>query len=141
MDTSWGLPRQCRSRKSSNMKPFKRLRCLYDTSDDHNSPTTVILDLHGVSRTLGKGLVLWLIKHIAYQTWSSWDKVTEIRIITGKGLRSPDGLPMLSPSIRLFLKNDLSIPYTEVNRCIHHPTSLLLSATTLYSLNFSSNLI
>ncbi len=114
MDTSWGQPPgQNRSRKL-NIKPFKRLRCLYDAADDHSGPTTVILDLHGVSRTLGKGLVLWLIRHLACHTWSSWDKVAEMRIITGKGLRSPDGLSILSPAIRSFLEMDLQIQYTEV---------------------------
>ncbi len=114
MDTSWGQPpTQNRNRKSS-VKPFKRLRCLYDAADNNAVPITVILDLHGVSRTLGKGLVLWLIRHIACRTWSSWDKVAEMRIITGKGLRSPDGLSILSPAIRSFLEIDLRIPYTEV---------------------------
>ncbi len=114
MDTSWGQPPTQNRNRKSHVKPFKRLHCLYDAADDNAVPTTVILDLHGVSRTLGKGLVLWLIRHIAYCTWSSWDKVAEMRIITGKGLRSPDGLSILNPAIRSFLEIDLCIPYTEV---------------------------
>ncbi len=136
MDTSWGHPKQQRRGRKPNVKPFKRLRCLYDAADDDAAPTTVILDLHGVSRTLGKGLVLWLIRHIAYRTWSSWDKVAEMRIITGKGLRSPDGLPILSPSIRSFLENDLCIPYIEVKGRVCTTTYLYYSTAAIHTLFF-----